>query len=105
MVHNREDSIFAVPRWESHDQVHGYLLEWVCVRRDCDAIERGFLWMGDDFILLAGSASSDVIRNPVVHFGPLVNLFGFSNGFISTRVSRCHVIVSICHDRAKEFIG
>src|SRR6266850_5030053 len=105
MIYNCENSIFAISKWESRDQVHGYLLEWTCIRRDCNAIEGGFLLMSNDFVLLASGTSFNIIGDPVIHPGPLVDFFGFSNGFISAQVSRCHMIMSVGHNRMKEFVS
>src|SRR6267142_2927231 len=105
MIYNCENSIFAISKWESHDQVHGYLLEWTCIRRDCNAIEGGFLWVSDDFILLASGTSSNLVSDPIVHLGPLVDFFGFPNGFVLARMSCCHVIVSVGHNGTKKFVS
>ena len=83
MVYDSEDGVFSISEGESHDQIHGYLLKWTCIRRGCDAIEGSLSLMGNDFILLASGASFNIIGDPVIHLGPLVDFLGFSNGFIS----------------------
>src|SRR6266850_1455577 len=100
MIHDSEDSVLPVSKGESHDQIHGYLLEGSSICRDRDSIKWGFLSMGDDFILLTDGTALDVISNPVVHCWPLIELFHFSDRFILAGMSGCHVIMSMCHDRS-----
>jgi len=54
--------------------------------------------MSNDFILLAGGTSFDVISDPVIHRWPLVDLFCFSDCFVSAWMSGYHVVMSVCHD-------
>ena len=54
--------------------------------------------MCEVFVLLAGSASFDIFRNPSVHVGPGVDLFCLSNCFISSRVAGGRMIMSVDHD-------
>src|SRR6267142_1917777 len=98
MVHNGEDGVFSIPRGKSRDQVHCYLLEWSSVLRDRDSIEWGFLLVHNDLVLLAGSASLDVSHNPVIHSRPLVDFFHFSDCFVLSRMSHCHMIMSMRHN-------
>ena len=95
MVYNGENGIFPVSKGESRDQIHSYLLERSSVLRDCDSIEWGFLLVSDDFVLLANGASFDIVSDPVVHHRPLVDFFCFPNCFILSRMSGCHMIVSM----------
>ena len=95
MVYDSKDGVFPVPKGESHDQVHGYLLERSSILRDHDSIEWGFLLVGDDFILLTDGTSFDIVGNPTVHCRPLVDFFCFSDCFISSWMFGCHVIMSM----------
>ena len=49
--------------------------------------------MGLDLILLAGGASLDVVRDPLVHSGPLIEFLDFPDCFISSGMSSSGVIV------------
>ena len=53
--------------------------------------------MGDDLVLLAVSASFYIIRYPSTHPYPVMRLACFPNGFISSRMSSCGVIVYESH--------
>ena len=44
--------------------------------------------MGKDLVLLAYGTSFDVVGDPFPHAGPVVLFLGFSDGFVSARVSR-----------------
>src|SRR6266850_4473269 len=100
MIYNGQDDVFSISEGKSRDQVHGYLLEGSGVRRDRNSIEWGFLLVSDNFVLLTDSASFDVISDPIIHGWPLVKLFCFPDCFVSARMSGCHVIVSVCHNRS-----
>ena len=62
------------------------------------AINGYFLLMGKVFVLLACSASLDVVRYPLVHVGPPVAYLGFADGFVPTWVAGGRVIVHERHD-------
>src|SRR6266850_7367054 len=98
MIYDGEDGVFSISEGESRDQIHGYLLKGSSIQRDRNPIEWSFLSVSDNFVLLTGSTAFDVVSNPVVHRWPLVDLFCLSDCFISTRMSSCYVIVSMCHD-------
>ena len=49
--------------------------------------------MGLDLVLLAGSASLDVVHDPLIHFWPLIEFLDFPECFISSGVSSGGVIV------------
>ena len=51
--------------------------------------------MGLDFILLAGSASLDVVHNPLVHLQPLVQFLDFPKCFISSRMPGSGMIMEL----------
>ncbi len=53
--------------------------------------------MGNDFILLAVSASFYVVGYPLAHSYPIMRLACFPNGFISSGMSGCRVIVYESH--------
>src|SRR6266850_7457365 len=100
MIHDSEDSVLPVSKGESHDQIHCYLLEGSSICRDRDSIKWGFLSMGNDLILLTNGTAFDIISDPFVHRWPLIELFCFSDCFISAGMSGRHVIVGVCHDRS-----
>ncbi len=62
-----------------------------------DSVEGYFLSMCDNFVLLAISTPFYVIGYPLTHSYPVVHLACFSNGFVSSRVSSCGVIVYESH--------
>ena len=49
--------------------------------------------MSLDFVLLASGTSLDVVRDPLVHFWPLIEFPDFSKCFIPSEVSGGGVIV------------
>ena len=49
--------------------------------------------MGLDFILLASGTPLYVVCDPLIHSWPLIELLGFSDHFISSRMSGHGVIV------------
>ena len=98
MIYDGEDGIFSIPEGKSRDQIHGYLLKRLSIRRDHDAVKWSFLSVSDNFVLLTNSTAFDIISNPIVHCWPLIDLFCFSDCFVLAWVSGCHVIMSICHD-------
>ncbi len=53
--------------------------------------------MGNDLVLLAVSTPFYVIRYPSTHSYPVMRLARFSNGFVSSRMSSCGVIVYKSH--------
>ena len=53
--------------------------------------------MGLDLILLAGGASLDVVRDPLVHLWPLIEFLDFPKRFIPSRVSGGGVIVEFAY--------
>src|SRR6267142_6696860 len=98
MIYDGKDGVFSISEGKSRDQIHGYLLEGSGIWRDRNSIEWGFLSMSDNFVLLTGSTTFDVIGDPIIHRWPLIDLLCFSDCFIPARMSGCHVIVSMCHD-------
>src|SRR6267142_4678686 len=100
MIYNGQDGVFSISEGKSRDQVHSYLLEGSGVRRDRNSVEWGFLPMSNNFVLLTDSTSFDVISDPVIHCWPLVELLCSPDCFIPARVSSCHVIISVCHNRS-----
>src|SRR6267142_3015283 len=98
MIYNGEDGVFSISEGESHDQIHGYLLKGSGIWRDHNSVEWSFLSMHDNFVLLTGSTTFDVVSNPVIHCWPLVDFFCFSDCFILSWMSGCHMIMGMCHD-------
>src|SRR6266850_1713776 len=99
MIYNGENGVFSISEGKSRDQVHGYLLEGLGIRRDCNSVEWGFLSVSDNFILLTDGTSFDVISDPIIHCWPLVELLCFPDCFILAWMSGCHMIMSLCHNR------
>ena len=58
-----------------------------------DSIEGYLLSMRDDFVLLAVSAAFYVIGFPLTHSCPIVRLACLSDGFISSGVSGCRMVM------------
>ena len=54
--------------------------------------------MGLDLVLLAGGATLDVVCDPLVHFGPLIEFFDFSDSFISSGMSSSGVVMGFSQD-------
>ena len=67
MVYDGQYGIVSVLLRESRDEVHRNLLEREGAFFGRDAVERYFLFMGHDFILLAGCAALNVICDPLPH--------------------------------------
>jgi len=59
----------------------------------CDSVEGYLPSVHDDFVLLAVSAAFYIIGYPSTHSDPVVCLACFPNGFISSRVSGCRMVV------------
>ena len=53
--------------------------------------------MGDDLVLLAGSAALDVVRDPNIHSGPAEVVLGLSDCFIVSRMSGSRVVMDFFH--------
>ena len=54
--------------------------------------------MGEDFVLLASSASLYVVSNPFLHLRPPVFFLRFPNSFVTTWVSCCRVVMHEGHN-------
>src|SRR6266404_5501266 len=100
MIHDSEDCIISGLLRKPGDQVHSNLLKWECAVVCCYVIKGCLLFVCDDFVLLTVCASFYVIRYPLTHSDPLPYFSGFSDGFISTWVSCCGVIVDDNHQLA-----
>ena len=98
MVYDCEDCVFPIIEGKSHDQVHCYLLEGLCILQDCNSVEWGFSLMCNDFVLLAGRTSFNVVYNPGIHTWPLVDFFCFPYCFVPSWVSCCHMIMGVKHN-------
>ena len=70
MVDNGKYGIFTFARREPCDQVHCDLLEGESVFFHRDPVEGNLLFVGKDFILLAGGTSLDVVCDPAIHSFP-----------------------------------
>ena|SRR6266403_5922246 len=93
MVYDGEDCIVPSLLRKSGNQVHGNLLEWESSFTSCNAIEGCLLFVRDNLILLTVCTSLYVIGYPLTHSDPSSYFGGFLDGFISSWVSCCGVIV------------
>src|SRR6266403_3933433 len=82
---------------ESRNKVHHYLLKREGALFGSNAVERYFLFVGQNLVLLADCAAFYVVRNPLLHSGPGQDFCGFSNRFVSSRMSCGGVIVDKGH--------
>jgi hypothetical protein len=98
VVDYREYGVVWAVSWELCDEIHRYLFEWVCLGVRGDTICRGVCLVRQVFVLLAGSASFDVVFNPPVHARPPVPSFRGLYGFISPWVPRGRRVVVMVHD-------
>ena len=53
--------------------------------------------MGNDFVLLAGSAAFDIVRDPDIHSGPPEVILSFPDCFIASGVSGSWGVVYLFH--------
>ena len=93
MIYDGKDGIMSMLWRKPRNEVHCNLLKWECILFSRDAVEGYFPLMYDNFILLAVGASFYVVGYPLVLSYPAVYLGCFSDGFISSWVSGCGVVV------------
>ena len=98
MVHDSQYSIVSVLLRESCDEVHGDLLKGEGAFFGSDPVEWRSLLMGEYLVLLAGCAAFYIVCDPLSHPGPGQDLCGFSNCFVSSRVSCGGVIMDEGHE-------
>ena len=67
MVHDRQYGVVSVLLRESCNEVHGDLLKGEGAFFGGNAVERYFLFVGHDFVLLAGCAAFYVVCDPLSH--------------------------------------
>ena len=67
MIDDGKYGVLAFTGQQARDQVHCDLLEGEGVFFCGDPIEGNFPFVGEDFILLTGGTSLDVVCNPAVH--------------------------------------
>src|SRR5882757_5524010 len=98
MIDDSQDGVVTVGLGEANDKVHGDLLEregsWI----SGDLVHRGASAVGDDFVLLARSASLNVLCDPSSHVWPPVVPLGLGDGFVTSRVSGYESFVHYPHD-------
>ena len=70
-----------------------------------DAVERGFLSMGEVLVLLTGCTSFDIFSDPLLHTFPRMMLLGSSYGFVLPRVSSGRVVMHHYHEVALHFFA
>ncbi len=87
----------AVLLRESRDEIHRYLLKRESALLGGDAVERYFLFVGQNLVLLADCAAFYVVCDPLSHPDPGQDFCGFSNRFVSSRMSCGGVIVDEGH--------
>ena len=78
---------------QSGDEVHGYRLKRECSLFGWYTVDGCFLLMCEVLVLLAYSASFDVVRYPLIHIWPLVSFLGLADGFVSTQMASSGMIV------------
>src|SRR6266436_9317412 len=83
---------------ESCNEIHRNLLKGEGAFFCGDVIERYFLFMSYDFILLACCASLHIVCYPLSHPRPWQDFCCFPNCFISSGVSCCGVVVDEGHE-------
>src|SRR5712671_229426 len=98
MVDDCQDGIVSVGLREADDEVHGNLLKWKGSRVGGDLVHRGTSAVGDDFILLARSASLDVLRDPRSHVWPPIIPLSLSDGLVASGVPGYETLVYHSHD-------
>ena len=84
--------------WELGDEIHRYFFEWVRSWSWCDAVDGCPCVVRQVLVLLAGSASFDVVFYPLVHAGPPVLSLRRLGGFVSPWMSSGGIIVVASHD-------
>jgi len=63
-----------------------------------DVIKWYFLFVGQNLVLLTGCAAFYIVCDPLSHPSPGQDFYGFSNRFVSSRVSCGGVIVDEGHE-------
>ena len=61
-------------------------------------VDQYFLLVCKVFVLLAGCASFDIVGYPLIHVRPPIPFLGLADGFISSWVASCGVVVHQGHD-------
>ncbi len=84
--------------WESRNKVHCNLLERESALLGGDAVERCFLFMSQDFVLLTGCTTFYVVCDPLSHPCPGQDFISFSGCFIASRMSCSRVVVDEGHE-------
>ncbi len=92
MVYYGQYGVMSMLLRESRDEVHCNLLKGEGAFFSGDAVERYFLPMSHDFILLADCTSFHVVCYPLSHSCPWQGFCCFPDRFILSRVS-CHGVV------------
>ena len=75
------------------DKIHGYDFKRLGCRGDVDFVRRGYGPVCNRLILLALSASFDIVFDPFGHSGPPGNSFGGVDGPVSSYVCCCRFVV------------
>ena len=57
-------------------------------------IDGYFLLVCEVLVLLASGTSFDIVGYPLVHVRPPVPFFSFADGFVSTRMASCGVVMN-----------
>src|SRR6266436_10405192 len=82
---------------KSRNEIHCNLLEGKRAFFGCNTVERYFLSVGHDFVLLTGCAAFYVVCDPLPHPRPWQDFRSFSNCFISSGMSCGGVIMDESH--------
>ena len=83
MVHYRKYRVEAVTQWQVRDQVQGNHFEGFCILGHWNSIQWRFVRVGAWFVLLADSATFDIIGDPGPHSWPRMVLSHFFVRLIS----------------------
>jgi hypothetical protein len=98
VVYDCEYGIVRTALRELGDEVHCYFFERVRLRARGDVVCWGACPVRQVFVLLAGSASSDIVFDPSIHAWPPVLSFCGLYGLISSWVSGGGCVVVVVHD-------
>jgi len=96
MVYDGEDCIMPILLGESYNEIHCNLLEGEGSFFSGDLIKGNFSLVSEDFVLLTVGTSFDIIGYPLVHAWPFKYFSSFPNGFVSSWMSGCGVVIN-CH--------
>ena len=95
MVYYRQDCVVPFASWKLGNEVHCYNLEWYRFYWYWNTVRWWRLSMGEDFVLLTGCTSFDILGDPSVHCGPPEGSRNCEDGVVASWVSSCGGIVEV----------